>query len=51
MPERWSYFRWLRESRAYMRRRPAWEIYWLATLKWPAFNRKQRDARKQWDTA
>jgi hypothetical protein len=52
MSERWDFWRWLEESRKFMAHRPAWQIYPLAALKWPAFRRQQlederRKARRQ----
>jgi len=38
----WGYRHWVRESQSFMAHRPRWRIAVLATLKWPAFDRKQR---------
>lgn len=46
MPEHWSLFRFIAESRRYTAPMPWWRFYPQALAKWPAFNRQQRqDAR------
>lgn len=42
MPQHWTLWRWLQESRAYTRPMPAWRFYPMALAKWPAFNRQQK---------
>lgn len=38
----WTFRKWVRESRRYMAHLPAFKFYYLAIIKWPAFNRQQK---------
>ena len=47
MSERWSFWRWLQESRKFMAHKPAWWVYPRAAVKWPAFRRQQLEDERR----